>query len=1016
MVRFVRMAVLALAVVALGESTVFAQAIAGVVRDASGGVMPGVTVEASSPALIEKTRTAVTDGEGQYKIISLTPGTYTVTFTLTGFNTIRREGIEITNDFTAGVNAELKIGSIEETITVSGQSPLIDTQSVTQKKALTSELIDALPTGRTWQNLSTLVAGVSVPLSNTDVGGSNNERYQTMTVHGSRPDQMPLVMNGMPYNNMNNTGGGYNTTLVINMGTVQEMTITTSGLSAEARTSGVLSNTLPKEGGNNFRGYFFGNYTNNSLQANNLTQSLKDQGLLAIGNAYRFWDVNPTIGGPLAKDRVWFYGGYRYSGTRSYVAGGFNNTNPRGNQYCNLVNGCTFNGALVPDSRDLNQQAIAGDTFNRGETLNLTVQLSPRNKATFFGHFNQRLVDCNGCSATTSPEASTYFTHRPEYLLQSTWTNPYTNKLLFEGGFTFYNERWIFGPQPNNINGYGPDAVISKSESSNGERYGAGTTFTTAGNHQYNMRAAMNYVTGSHAFKVGVQDLWGTRHYLYDTNQAQTWTLSNGVPSSITEYARPLEDLEHLKAELGIYAQDRWTIKTLTINVGLRFDWHDAYVPAQDRPSILFVTVPRHYDAIYDVPNWKDVTPRIGVAWDIFGNGRTVARANYGNYLAAESTATATANNPLNTSINQANRTWRDTNNNFVPDCDLRNPAANGECLALSQPLGALNIVTQFDPAMLRGWGVRPNDHEIEVGIAHSLTRNIAIDAQYTDHWFGNFFVTQNRANPASAYDQYCVTAPGDSRLPDGGNYQLCQNYDLNPSRFSSLNDNLITKASNFGEIKDRFRGVDLGATARLTGGGQLSGGMGFGHEVTDVCDVIGKARPGSSTSSAGSVTVVDAFLDIGLGYPTTRWCHLAAPFFQPTMKANGAYPLPWFGLTASATIQSRPGPQILATWNVPNASTTLGRAFNVGTTAPVQLIKPGTMFGDRVNQVDVRFGKNFKADRMRIRASIDIYNALNSSAILTINTTYATTNSSWLRPTSIMPGRLVKFGATVDF
>ena len=140
MVRLARVAVLALVAVTIGESAAFAQAIAGVVRDASGGVMPGVTVEAASPALIEKTRTAVTDGEGQYKIISLRPGTYSVTFTLVGFNTVRREGIEITNDFTAGVNSEMKIGAIEETITVSGQSPLIDTQSVTQKKALTSDI------------------------------------------------------------------------------------------------------------------------------------------------------------------------------------------------------------------------------------------------------------------------------------------------------------------------------------------------------------------------------------------------------------------------------------------------------------------------------------------------------------------------------------------------------------------------------------------------------------------------------------------------------------------------------------------------------------------------------------------------------------------------------------------------------------------------------------------------------------------------------------------------------------
>ncbi len=444
--KIARLGALALACLAMGQTAAFAQAIAGVVRDASGGVMPGVTVEAASPALIEKTRTVVSDGDGQYKIINLTPGTYSVTFALSGFNTVKREGIILTGDFTAPVNAEMKVGAIEETITVSGASPLIDTQSVTQKKSLTSDLISALPTGRSFQNLSVLVPGVLIGLGAQDVGGTGGERYQTLSVHGSRGDQMPLVINGMPYNNMNNTGGGYNTTMVINTGTVQEMTVTTSGLSSEARASGVLTNTIPKEGGNTYRGSFLGNFANGSFQSNNLTDDLKARGLTRVNSAKKLWDANPTIGGPLANDRVWFYGGFRSSGAQNYVAGMFKNLRPTAAQYCPNPNGCVFGGVNVPYSQDVTQPAVGGDTWTRGETLNLTIQADQKNKFTVFGHVNQRLVDCNVCSATTSPEAGIYFTHRPEYILQSTWTNPVTNRLLLEAGITFYNERWIFAP------------------------------------------------------------------------------------------------------------------------------------------------------------------------------------------------------------------------------------------------------------------------------------------------------------------------------------------------------------------------------------------------------------------------------------------------------------------------------------------------------------------------------------------------------------------------------------------
>ena len=278
---------------------------------------------------------------------------------------------------------------------------------------------------------------------------------------------MPLVMNGMPYNNMNNTGGGYNTTLVINTGTVQEMTVTTSGLSAESRSSGVLSNTIPKEGGNTFRGYVFGNFANGSFQSDNLTDDLKKRGLTRVNSVEEAVGLQPDRrrsdrqGQAVVLRRLPSL--RRAELHRRHVRESPADGAP---QYCANPNGCTFGGVDPtipgPHSQDLNSPAVGGDTWTRGETLNLTWQADQKNKFTVFGHFNQRLVDCNQCSATTSPEAGVYFTHRPEYLLQATWTNPYTNKLLFEGGFTFYNERWIFGPKPDNINGYGPDAVVSK--------------------------------------------------------------------------------------------------------------------------------------------------------------------------------------------------------------------------------------------------------------------------------------------------------------------------------------------------------------------------------------------------------------------------------------------------------------------------------------------------------------------------------------------------------------------------
>src|SRR5215510_10587069 len=297
-------------------------AIAGIVRDATGAVLPGVTVEASSPALIERSRTAITDSQGQYRIIDLRPGVYSVTFTLQGFSTFRRDGIELTNTFTAQVNAELKVGSLQETITVTGQSPIVDTQNTIKKTTTSREVMDVLPTDRNFVSFAALTPAVLVTGVRQNVGGSIPETGMNLVVHGSRATDSLVMVEGMPIINGSGTGGlQYGNYL--NNAIAQEITFQTDSHNAEFERATVYSNFIPKEGSNTYRGSFATRYAGEGWQSNNLDDDLKSRGLTTGNRINRIWDVNPALGGPIVKDRLWVYGSYRHWGTYNTVAQSF---------------------------------------------------------------------------------------------------------------------------------------------------------------------------------------------------------------------------------------------------------------------------------------------------------------------------------------------------------------------------------------------------------------------------------------------------------------------------------------------------------------------------------------------------------------------------------------------------------------------------------------------------------------------------------------------------------------------
>ena len=317
---------LAVAVLILSSPGAFAQgqtgSIAGVVRDTSGAVLPGVTVEASSPALIEKSRSVVTDGQGRYTIVDLRPGTYSVAFTLPGFATVRREGIELTSGFTANVSADLKVGTIEETVTVTGESPIVDTTSTTKLATASREAMDVLPTDRNFVSFAALTPSVLVTGVRQNVGGSIPETGMNLVVHGSRASDSLVTVEGMPIINGGGTGGlMYGNYL--NNGLAQEITFQTDSHNAEFERATVYSNFIPKEGSNQFRGSVFGRWAGESWQSDNLSEEQMAQGLSTGNRIDRIWDINPNVGGPIVRDRLWVYGGFRHWGTYNTVAGSF---------------------------------------------------------------------------------------------------------------------------------------------------------------------------------------------------------------------------------------------------------------------------------------------------------------------------------------------------------------------------------------------------------------------------------------------------------------------------------------------------------------------------------------------------------------------------------------------------------------------------------------------------------------------------------------------------------------------
>jgi len=1018
----VRRTAVALLVVLLLPAAAYAQAaITGVVKDASGAVLPGVTVEAASAVLIEKVRSVVTDDTGQYRIVDLRPGTYVVTFTLPGFSTVKREGIELSGDFVATVNGDLRVGNLEETITVTGESPIVDVQSARVQTVVDRDVLTAIPSSRGATGIQSLIPGMS---SNGDAGGiTGGSGGMAGFIHGARASDSRTLHDGI------NTGwaGANSNAAVSNVAGAQEVVLTTSGGLGEAETAGAILNIIPRDGGNQFSGTFAYSGATGSMQGSNYTDALRDAGLRSPQELIKVWEVNPMGGGPLKRDKLWFYASYREVYAENTIPGMFVNRNA-GDPTKWLVD--------FDQSRPGFTDSVTKNGIGR-----LTWQASPRNKISL-SHSEQydRQNKLGGGSATRTTEAQGMRYYTPGHIQTATWTSPFTNRLLLEAAWGNYLSRYAnTAPRQDGTHN---DALISIIEQcsagcpNNGgianliyrynlplqagfERHQIGTLAQ--------MRASASYIPGSHSLKIGYQgNISHPSQGYFNTTPFTQYRFNNGIPNQLNQsavYPGTVKFQSNLNF-MSFYAQDTYTRARLTLQVGVRYDGVGTHYPETSVGGPDYQLMPTRVvfaEGSTDEIHWKDITPRMAAAYDLFGNGKTAIKVNLGKYLTALTASNSDADlQPGRRIALNTTRTWTEGLNggiagDYIPQCDLRNPAANGECGAMdNQNFGKDVFTKSFDPDLIHGWGKRTYNWELGISVQQELIPRVGVTVGYFRRSFGNFYTANNRLTTTADYTQFSIPIPVDSRLPGGGGGTVPGLYNLVPAMVGR-EDVYSQLSSNFGEMTETWHGVDVSVNARLRNGLTVQGGTSSGRRLQDNCAVRSALPETYSWASTAGVQVARVLTSTGgLANP---YCRVVEPFFTLTsFRGLATYVVPKIDLQVSGTWRSDPGPELAANYVVTSATAqpSLGRPLSSGNVT-VNLVKPGTLYGARINNVDMRIAKILRFRGYRTQIGVDLYNLINTDVVTAYNNGYSPTGA-WLTPTAILPARYARFNVQFDF
>jgi len=957
-------------------------AFSGVVKDASGAVLPGVTVEASSPVLIEKARSVVTDGSGRYTIVDLRPGTYTMTFTLTGFATVVREGVELPGNTTVPINIDLKVGSIEESVTVSGQSPLVDVQNAQRTHILERSVLDALPTTRNMQTVGAPIPGVK--LSRPDVGGSQGMEQAYMRTHGADDRHTSMQVDGM---NVNSSMGDGNIQAYNDDALAQSVVFQTSALPAEVAAGGVRVNMIPKDGGNFFKGGGFIGGTAHGWQSDNNDDALRARGFLYRNFVQHVQDFNVYAGGPIVRDKFWFFTTARHVSVDEGVANTF---------------------YRVPYEKYQAGDPAIQEQFVRDALVRLTTQLTPKNKLSAYMERIWKRKDPELLPNYDPVTASDIrdWRHALYYVGQVKYTSTLTNRLLYEAGYSTNIERLSQKYQPaieavanepftpawfaqathnnattTNVTGAAPGGSTGT--------YPDRKVFTTA----------LSFVTGSHALKTGAQWSFGVdgNSQLRTADLVQNYILNAAgaeVANSVTVYNTPTRYFEYVNADLGIYAQDVWTLKRLTLSPGLRYDHFNAKIQGGCRDAGRFVAAFCQAD-VPDMPNWNNVSPRISAVFDLFGDAKTAVKASVSKYMLPWAGGWAKRYDPF-TTVSES-RNWTDLNRDDIAEDNEIGPSGNTN----------FGISTGRSPA---SGLAREYNLETTVGFQHQLLPRLSIFGGY---YHRHFYNQEAQQNPLLTIDDWTAfQAPNPV-----GNGETLTLFNLNPAKAGLYSKQLVDINSSVN--RTIYDGFEVSFNARLPRGANVFGGWSNDRLITITCDQYdpNKLRFCDQTG--------ETFQQYGA---TSR------PPFRNDFKLSANYPLPW-GVEVSGVFISFAGkgnsytaqdPSLGVYWTVPASAFPNGQRTRAVVSAPIllaagtqtqapgfNLVAPNTRFEPRWNQLDLSAKRTFRFQRKEVQGQVAVFNALNANTVLQEVQSFGT---SLGQPQNVLQGRMMRLALLFNF